>query len=538
MKNKKWIAVLIVAILVIARLSGMELPLHWNTKAEVAANNSNRSYYEIFVYSFYDSNGDGIGDLNGVTEKLDYINDGKPGTDTDLGCNGLWLMPIMPSTTYHKYDITDYKNIDPEYGTLEDFQKLVTACHERGINVIIDLVMNHSSSKHPWFQAASEYLRNLEPGKEPDFNECPYVWYYNFSHDRPAGYQPLPGTDNWFYEAQFWGEMPDFNLYTDALRGEFADIIQFWLDLGVDGFRLDAAKEYVTGNTEANVAILSWFNDMVKSKKEDAYIVAEVWNDMDTYGRYYSSGINSCFDFAFATNSGVIANVLNKAYPAVGYGNAIVNLQNTLNSYSGSWADAPFYTNHDTARGAGYFSGDNSERQAKVAQAMNLLMSGNAFLYYGEELGMKGSGKDENKRAPMYWTMDSQAAGMCRGPEGMDSIKMKYGSLEEQEKDENSIYQFVKKAIWIRNHYESISSGRAEVIGSLSGDDICAIRKVGREEETVLLFNCSDQLQYVRMEDGALSGKKIAEQLITGTEAAEVKDGQIVVPAYSAVVLQ
>ena len=110
-----------------------------------------RTYYELFVYSFYDSDGDGIGDLQGVLDKLDYLNDGDDTTDTDLGINGIWLMPVMPSTTYHKYDTTDYENIDPQYGTLEDFQELLTACHDRGIRVILDLAMNHSSSRHPWF---------------------------------------------------------------------------------------------------------------------------------------------------------------------------------------------------------------------------------------------------------------------------------------------------------------------------------------------------------------------------------------------------
>ena len=124
-------------------------------------NDNYRTYYEVFVYSFYDSDGDGIGDLKGLISKLDYINDGDDTTDTDLGCNGLWLMPIHPSPTYHKYDVTDYYGIDPVYGTLEDFQELLAACDERGIKVIMDLVLNHSSSGHPWFQEACAYLRDL-----------------------------------------------------------------------------------------------------------------------------------------------------------------------------------------------------------------------------------------------------------------------------------------------------------------------------------------------------------------------------------------
>lgn len=131
-----------------------------------------RSWYEVFVYSFYDGDGDGIGDLPGLTEKLDYINDGNPATDTDLGCDGIWLMPVMPATTYHKYDVTDYCAIDEQYGTMEDFETFVNACHERGIRVMIDFVMNHTSSQHPWFQTAAEYLKDLPEGMEPDTEAC------------------------------------------------------------------------------------------------------------------------------------------------------------------------------------------------------------------------------------------------------------------------------------------------------------------------------------------------------------------------------
>lgn len=509
---------------------------------EVEADNTNRSFYEVFVYSFYDSDGDGIGDLKGVTEKLDYINDGDGSTDTDLGCNGLWLMPIMPSTTYHKYDITDYKNIDPEYGTLEDFQELLDACHERGISLIIDFVMNHTSSEHPWFTSACDYLRSLSDEEEPDVEECPYVDYYHFSKEKQAGYEPLEGTD-WYYEAQFWSGMPDLNLDNEAVRREFADITAFWLDLGVDGFRLDAAKEYVSDNTSANVEILSWFNEMVKEQKEDAYIVAEVWNSMDIYAQYYASGIDSCFDFAFAGNTGIIANVVNQAEPAVSYGKALVNLQNAVETYTDTYADAPFYTNHDMARSAGYYAGDMSEQQTKMAQAMNLLMSGNAFLYYGEELGMKGSGKDENKRAPMYWSEDSSAAGMCNGPADMDSIKMKYGSLEEQEADETSVYQFVRNVIHVRNRYAEISMGTVTLEESLSGDAVCVIRKTYEDSEAVVLFNISPEGQTIDVSSLEVNGKSIgekqmAEMILTDTEEAVLSDGKLTLPAYSVIILK
>lgn len=500
-----------------------------------------RTWYEVFVYSFFDSDGDGIGDLNGLTEKLDYINDGDPATDTDLGCNGIWLMPVMPSTTYHKYDVTDYCGIDTEYGTMDDFKNLIEACHERGINVIIDLVMNHTSSGHEWFKTAADYLKNLPQGAEPDTLECPYVDYYNFSREMQGGYSKLDGTD-WYYEAQFWSGMPDLNLGSQAVRDEFDKIVDFWLGMGVDGFRLDAAKEYYSGSDDKNVEVLSWFNSMVKEKKEDAYIVAEVWTDQNTYVKYYESGIDSCFDFSFADSTGTIAAVL-KNGSASSYGKALVSLQDNLFRYSDSYIDAPFYTNHDMARSAGYYSGDNSEKQTKIAQAMNLLMSGSVFLYYGEELGMKGSGRDENKRAPMYWSEDAAADGMCKGPAGMDAIKMKYGSFMTQENDGNSIYQFVRQTIKFRNEYPEIARGTVTFEESVSDDKVCVIKKTYGDSELLLVYNLAPESTVIDLSGVTVSEKSgnslgIGGVLLTGTEEAVLRNGALTVPGYSVVMVK
>ena len=512
-----------------------------NTKESVVTDDNYRTWYEVFVYSFYDSDGDGVGDLKGLTEKLDYINDGDGETDTDLGCNGIWLMPVMPSTTYHKYDVTDYCDIDEEYGTLEDFKVLVEECHTRGIDVIIDLVMNHSSSEHEWFQTAAEYLKELPEGEEPDVGLCPEVDYYYFSREGGSGYNLLEGTD-WYYESQFWSEMPDLNLGNQAVRTEFEGIVDFWLNLGVDGFRLDAAKEYYSGSVDANVEVLSWFADMVKGKKEDAYIVAEVWNDMETYAKYYESGIDSCFDFDFADSTGIIATAL-KGGSASNYGKALERVQGLLSSYNENYIDAPFYTNHDMARGAGYYSGDYSENQTKIAQAMNLLMSGSAFLYYGEELGMKGSGKDENKRAPMYWSEDASAAGMCRGPLDMDSVKMKYGALESQSEDGNSIYRFVKETIKLRNSFPEIARGEVVFEENLSDDNVCVIKKIYEGSELCLIYNLSQSEQTVEVSELDLNGKagseaRLAGMLLTGNAPAELEGGTLTLPEYSVALLQ
>ena len=518
-----------------------ELMAKVNGKEPNVIDDNYRTWYEVFVYSFYDSDGDGVGDLKGLTENLDYINDGDDSTDSDLGCNGIWLMPIMPSTTYHKYDVTDYCDIDEEYGSLEDFKVFMEECHNRGIHVIIDLVMNHSSSKHEWFLSAADYLKGLPEGEEPDTEVCPYVDYYHFSKEGGNGYQLLDGTD-WYYECQFWSEMPDLNLENEALRSEFEEIVDFWLNLGVDGFRLDAAKEYYSGSVDANVEVLSWFSDMVKGKKEDAYIVAEVWNDMETYAKYYAGGIDSCFDFDFADSTGIIATTL-KDGSAISYGKELERVQETISSYNQNYIDAPFYTNHDMARGAGYYSGDYSENQTKIAQAMNLLMSGSAFLYYGEELGMKGSGKDENKRAPMYWSEDASAEGMCHGPLDMDTVKMKYGSLETQRTDGDSIYEFVKETIKLRNTYPEIARGEVSLEESLSDDNVCVIRKTYEESEISLIYNLSESEQTVDVSGLTLNGRtgadlRVSGELLTGNTGAELENASLTMPAYSVVVLE
>ena len=287
---------------------------------------------------------------------------------------------------------------------------------------------------------------------------------------------------------------------------------------------------------------------MVKQKYEDAYIVAEVWHDLDTYAKYYESGIDSCFDFAFANADGIIADSLKKTagYNASSYGNAIANVQKKLASYNKDYIDAPFYTNHDMARSAGYYSGDYSENMTKISGAMNLFMSGNAFLYYGEELGMKGSGKDENKRAPMYWSASNDnksAEGMCRGPEGMDTVKMKYGSLEEQKDDPDSVYNFYRAVIKLRNAYPQIARGQVTFLKDLSDENVCVIKKTWNDREILIAFNLSEQAETIDLSGQELNGGKpgkisLGGTLVTTGEEIGFAGGTLSLPAYSAAILE
>lgn len=501
-----------------------------------------RTFYEIFVYSFRDSNGDGIGDLPGVTEKLDYLNDGDPATDSDLGINGIWLMPIMPSNTYHKYDVKDYMAIDPVYGTMEDFEELVAECGQRDINVIIDLVMNHTSSAHPWFLEAADYLKNLGDA-EPDLQVCPYVDYYHFHKGIQSGYTRLEGTD-WYYEAGFWSEMPDLNLNNENVRREFEEICRFWLEKGVAGFRLDAVKEFVSGDTEANVEILTWFNDMVKGINPDAYLVGEAWLPQTEYAQYYASGIDSFFDFSFADSTGNIQKFVSGQKAAGDYSAFVSRGEQRFAEQNENFINAPFYSNHDMDRSAGYYSGARAEQQIKMAGALNLTMSGSAFLYYGDEIGMQGSGKDENKRLGMRWTADADAEGMCRGPEDADKgIDQNYGALDVQMDDTSSLYTWYRNLIRLRNQFPSIRKGTTEQLAALSDKELCALAKSCEGETVVILYNISEEVKTVDLSTAALTdgtalrAGMLEATLVSGGTRVSVEGESLVMPEYSVAVL-
>ncbi|WP_026665721.1 alpha-amylase family glycosyl hydrolase [Butyrivibrio sp. FC2001] len=504
-----------------------------------------RTTYEIFVYSFYDSDGDGIGDLQGVIDKLDYINDGDPNTNDDLGCNQIWLMPICPSTTYHKYDVTDYCNVDPEYGTLDDYKKLVEEAHKRGIRVINDTVMNHSSSQHTWFKEATEYLKSLPEGAEPNAEECPYIDYYHFSKEPQSGYEQVPGAD-WYYECQFWSEMPDLNLDSEAVQKEFADIAKFWIDLGCDGFRMDAVTQFTTDDITMSTEQLSKFVDAVKAINPDAYIVGEAWTASGGYAKYYASGIDSLFDFDFSGSEGIISKCAKGKADPVRYVQAQIDEDELYASYNENYINAPFYTNHDMARSAGYYTGKKAKDGVKVSGALNLLMSGNAFIYYGEELGMKGSGKDENKRAPMQWAAEG-TEGMTKGPSGMDSLKMSYGSLEEQKDDPDSIYNYYKKAIHIRNGFPAIARGKCTILEGLSGDRNVVWIKDGTDKvpegtkgaKVLIAFNNGDEPAEIDLskDQGADGYRNLATTLVTGEEDITLEGDILTVPSFGIAIL-
>ena len=564
-----------------------------NELAETVPDDNYRTTYEVFVYSFADSDGDGIGDLNGLYDNLGYINDGQPSSGMDLSAGEIWLMPIFPSPTYHKYDTTNYMDIDPAYGSLEDFDKLLKECHARGINVILDLALNHTSTEHPWFLAAKDYLEKLPAGKDPVKDECPYAWYYTFSREQYPGFVPMDGT--WYYEARFWEGMPDLNLSTPEVRNELSTIMKFWLDRGVDGFRLDAVTSYYTDNRDGNMEFMKWVADTVHGINPKAYLVAEAWTDQSSYASYYSTGVNSFFDFAYSGADGIIAQTAKGNMSAKSFAESLANEENLYSSINEHFINAPFYTNHDMPRSAGYYADDDGPR-TKLAGALNLLMTGNAFVYYGEELGMMGSGKDPNYRAPMYWISeeeyntadagaeagtgakteaDTKAAGakteadpkaadakaeadpkvtetraevkmveqemhdmMCDGPAEMDSITMKFGSAYSQISDEYSIFNYYRNAIRIRNSFPVIARGRTAVDYDRTNDSVAAFTRKdpeGNYEPVEIFINSTDKPASV---DISGSDFRNLQAVLTVSSDEVILDGaRLTLPAFGICVL-
>jgi alpha-amylase len=358
-----------------------------------------RVWYEVFVRSFADSDGDGTGDLRGLTAKLDYLNDGNPATTTDLGVGGLWLMPIMESPSYHGYDVIDYRSVESDYGTAADFRAFLAAAHQRGIKVILDLVMNHTSSENPWFKDAAT------PGSAHDDW---YVWATENPHylgpDGQVVWHPLG--DRWFYGV-FWEGMPDLNLRNAAVTAELEDIARFWLqDMGVDGFRLDAAKHLIEDgkqqvNTPETLAWLKGFHAAVATAKPGSLLVGEVWDISSTAGRYVPDSLDLTFDFGLATGLRVALD-----------GGIAAPITTALGDTLTSWPlnqEATFLTNHDQNRIMSQLRGDVPA--AKLAAFMLMTQPGAPFVYYGEEIGMQGMKPDERIRTPMPWSGEGPAGG-------------------------------------------------------------------------------------------------------------------------------
>lgn len=440
---------------------------------------NDRIFYEIFVRSFQDSDGDGIGDLQGLISRLDYLNDGDPATDDDLGVTGIWLMPVMESPSYHGYDVVDYYTIEQDYGDMEDFKALLEEAHKRGIVVIVDLVMNHTSVQHPWFQ------ESRIPGSE---KEDWYIWEDQPSFSSGPWGQTVWHEDNGrYYYGIFWEGMPDLNLTNPEVTEQLYDINRYWLeDVGVDGFRLDAVKHLIEegrkqGNTNATHAWLEDYHDYYKSISPYALTVGEAWTQTDEAVEYIPDEVDIVFEFDLARG------MLDSANSGVRGPVAIA--QGTVDRFYPPGQYAAILSNHDQDRVMTQLGGDVAA--AKLAATMLLTNEGVPFIYYGEEIGMQGQKPDERIRTPMQWD-DSVTAGFTDGrPWQTLAPGHEDANVAGEDEDPDSLLNHYRTLTHLRNAHPALRVG--DLIRLKSSDQaVYAYLRQSDDELILVLLNLGD----------------------------------------------
>ena len=406
-------------------------------------------FYQIFVGSFSDSDGDGTGDIRGIINRFDYLNDGNDNSGVSLGVEGIWLTPIFDSPSYHKYDVNDYYTVDPDFGTEEDLKELIDLCHQRNVKLIIDLPINHTSRNNLW------YIRFLNAHKDKD-TENEYYDFYSYS-DSPLGsrkFASITGTSE-YYECNFSGDMPELNFDNDSVRQAVVDVAKYYLDMGVDGFRFDAAKYIYLGEEAKNAAFWQWYMDELHSIKSDIYTVAEVWDSDSITYPYFTS--TNCFNFSMSQTSGMIAQTA-KAGDVNVFTSYVNRYLTAIKAKNPDAMMISFISNHDMDRSAGYLT--LASGQAKVAANLSILLPGSTFIYYGEEIGMKGSrgseATDANRRLAMLWGDEDTVS----DPIGANyTVEQSNGTVADQKPDGNSLYNHYKKLIAVRKANPEIAYG-------------------------------------------------------------------------------
>lgn len=454
-------------------------------------------FYEIFVRSFYDSNGDGIGDLNGIIQKLDYLNDGDPNTNHDLGVTGIWLMPVFPSPSYHGYDTTDYYAVHPDYGTQEDFVRLIDEAHSRGIRVIIDLMLNHTSMEHPWFVASRDpssayrdwYVWSEDPGMRGPQGKV--VW-----HPSPAG---------GYYYGFFWEGMPDLNYHNPAVTAELEKVARFWLEeMMVDGFRLDGARYLVEEDqsledTASNHAWLKDFREFFKEVNPSAVTVGEVWSNSFTVATYLRGDqLDLAFNFDLAS-----------AFIASANSGTAKGASDRLELDTGSidaGLYATFLTNHDINRVMTQLGED--EEKAKNAATLLLTAPGAPFIYYGEEIAMTGSKPDELLRTPFQWSGEEHAGFSSSEPWQPVNQEYPVKNVADQLNDPNSLLGHYQTLIGLRNQHIALRVGQG-FTASCENRSIYSLLRASQEEAVLVVINLSSEPASdcsLSLDSGPLSG--------------------------------
>lgn len=548
MKGKISLLSLLLVLLVLFSVSGCERSTTNNSEAETTTEATEASsndeavnypvrqklgmekktgvYYEIFVRSFADSNADGIGDFNGITEKLDYLK--------ELGIDGLWLMPINASSSYHGYDVTDYYELNPEYGDESDFKRLLDEAHSRDIKVIMDFVINHTGSEHSWFEAS----------KNPDSKYRDFYQWRNEDDDQLDLSDRSPwGSEEWhrygdsYYFGMFWSGMPDLNYDNDAVRAEIKNAAAKWLEMGVDGFRLDAAMHIYGDNENKNVnqlqKNLEWWNEFALACEDinpSVYLVGEAWQGNAVLAQY-AQPFDSKFNFGFEEVMIEKITAQNAMYSSdkslAKYYEEILDEHNE--AAEGNYIDAVFGTNHDQNRMMSTLA-DNDK--CKLAASVYMTLGGNPFIYYGEEIGMEGEKPDENIREPFLWSDDDNF-----NTTWMNNIASKDTiPLSEQIEDANSMYSFYKDIISVRKSSKSLSEGDFKAL-DIKDESIMAYSRTKGTQTSYVFHNFSNETLTIDIDK--VNGKIIYSRDKDSSSSDKVSDfDKITIAAFDTVIIE
>lgn len=468
--------------------------------------------YQIFTRSFADGNGDGIGDLNGVRNKLPYLK--------DLGIGAIWLTPIFESPTYHKYDVINYYAIDPECGSLSDLKHLVEDAHKLNIKIILDFVANHTSTEHEWF-------------KESVKGNADYKSYYYWSRDS-AVWNKEPEHWHWLddknkgsekYYGYFWRGMPDLNYDNDKVRSKIIASAQYWIqECNIDGYRLDAAS-HIYPYAERIKTYEWWkqFSIALRNVKPDFYIVGEMWGGDTLIAPYLKAGLDAGFNFDGWFN---IKATLKEEMDLM-----TTRLLETYKNYTQQnpmFSDATILSNHDNPRIMDEVNGNANK--AKQAAAILFTLPYTPYVYYGDELGMFGPKPDEHIREPFLWQTNDPAN--CTWEPNYHNKTT--ARLSEQSADTNAIYEVYKSLIHLRNGNEVLANGTLTV-SPIKMDGVLMYGRALGLKKYLIIHNLKNHESEIDL--STLGAKSGIEKLIPLITISRLQAQKLFIPAYGSVIV-
>ncbi|ELC8398830.1 alpha-glucosidase [Clostridium perfringens] len=526
--------------------------------------------YQIYPKSFMDSNGDGIGDIQGIISKLDYLK--------DLGIDLIWLCPMYKSPNHDNgYDISDYKDILDEFGTMDDFNELLNEVHNRGMKLIIDLVINHTSHEHPWFIES----RSSRDNPKRDW----YIWREGKGDEEPNNWESIFKGSAWefcenseeYYLHLFAKEQPDLNWENKEVRNELYKMINWWLDKGIDGFRVDAISHIKKeeglkdmDNPEGLKYVSSFekhmnvegINSHLKELKEETFSKYDIVtvgeangvsaNEADHWVAEDEGTFNMIFQFEHL-------NLWNyeegQGFDVKAYKDVLTNWQNSL---EGKGWNALFIENHDIPRVVSTWGNDKEylTECAKAFGAIYFLQKGTPFIYQGQELGMTNvkyhsiseyddvktintynerieSGVSEeialkeawvtsrdNSRTPMQWNSSKNAGFTCEKPWIGVNENYKTINVEVEERDENSVLNFYKKLIKLKKSNEALIYGVYDLILE-EDENIFAYTRTLNNEKFLIMANLTGENAKYMYEKEKLNSKDL---ILNNYEVCEHKN--------------